>query len=83
MAIRFKPPDPERSPGLLRQEQSRAAPTVGARRTSRSPGGGSGAVEAGVGDALSSMFSAPGKAEACCSPARHHRRVQNRGEGER
>jgi HlyD family secretion protein len=43
MAIRFKPPDQKNeAQELLRQEQSRAAPTVGARRTSRSPGGGSG-----------------------------------------
>jgi HlyD family secretion protein len=43
MAIRFKPPDQKNeAQELVRQEQSRAAPTVGARRTSRSPGGGSG-----------------------------------------
>jgi HlyD family secretion protein len=40
MAMRFKPPDQKNeAQELLRQEQSRAAPTVGARRTSRSPGG--------------------------------------------
>ena len=43
MAIRFKPPDQKNeAQELLRQEQSRAAPTVGARRTSRSPGGATG-----------------------------------------
>jgi HlyD family secretion protein len=41
MAIRFKPADQKNeAQELLRQEQSRAAPTVGARKTSRSPGGG-------------------------------------------
>lgn len=43
MALRFRPPD-ERSEAqeLLRREQTRAAPTLGAKRTSRSgvPGGG-------------------------------------------
>jgi HlyD family secretion protein len=40
MAIRFKPPDQkEEAQALLRKEQSRAAPRVGARRTSRSGGG--------------------------------------------
>ncbi|HSE88195.1 MAG TPA: efflux RND transporter periplasmic adaptor subunit [Candidatus Binatia bacterium] len=43
MAIRFKPPDQkDEAQELLRREQSRAAPTVGARRTSRAPGGGGG-----------------------------------------
>src|SRR5882724_3807139 len=43
MAIRFKPPDQKNeAQELLRQEQSRAAPTVGAKRTSRSPGGAGG-----------------------------------------
>ena len=43
MAMRFKPPDQkDEAQELLRREQSRAAPTVGARRTSRSPGGGGG-----------------------------------------
>jgi HlyD family secretion protein len=41
MAIRFKPPDvKDEAQELLRQEQGRAAPRVGARRTSRSGGGG-------------------------------------------
>jgi len=41
MAIRFKPPDrKDEARELLRQEQARAAPRVGARRTSRSGGGG-------------------------------------------
>lgn len=45
MAIRFKPPDQkDEAQELLRQEQARAAPRVGARRTSRSGGGGGGAV---------------------------------------
>jgi HlyD family secretion protein len=43
MAIRFKPPDQkDEAQELLRQEQARAAPRVGARRTSRSGGGGGG-----------------------------------------
>jgi len=43
MAIRFKPPDQkDEAQELLRREQSRAAPTVGARRTSRAPGGAGG-----------------------------------------
>jgi HlyD family secretion protein len=43
MAMRFKPPEQkDEAQELLRQEQSRAAPTVGARRTSRSGGGGGG-----------------------------------------
>lgn len=43
IAIRFKPPDQKNEvQDLLRQEQRRAAPTLGARRTSRAPGGGSG-----------------------------------------
>jgi HlyD family secretion protein len=43
MAMRFKPPE-EKSEvqDLLRQEKRRAAPTLGARRTSRSPGGSGG-----------------------------------------
>ncbi|MSP41198.1 MAG: efflux RND transporter periplasmic adaptor subunit [Deltaproteobacteria bacterium] len=42
MALRFKPPEEKNeAQELLRQEQSRAAPQVGARRTSRGgPGGG-------------------------------------------
>jgi HlyD family secretion protein len=41
MAMRFKPPDQKNEArDLLRQEQSRAAPAVGAKRTSRAPGGG-------------------------------------------
>ena len=49
MAIRFKPADQKNeAQELLRQEQSRAAPTVGARKTSRSPGG-AGGVEAEAG----------------------------------
>ena len=43
MAMRFKPPDQkDEAQELLRREQTRAAPTVGARKTSRSPGGGGG-----------------------------------------
>ena len=43
MALRFKPPDEKNeAQDLLRQEQSRAAPRVGARRTSRPGGGGGG-----------------------------------------
>ncbi|HXG52221.1 MAG TPA: efflux RND transporter periplasmic adaptor subunit [candidate division Zixibacteria bacterium] len=41
MAIRFRPPEEKnQAQELLRQEQSRAAPRVGARRTSRSGAGG-------------------------------------------
>jgi HlyD family secretion protein len=41
MALRFKPPeDKSEAQDLLRQEQSRVAPRVGQRRTSRSGGGG-------------------------------------------
>jgi HlyD family secretion protein len=48
MAIRFKPPDQkDEAQELLRREQSRAAPTVGARRTSRTPGGGGGGGRGG------------------------------------
>lgn len=43
IALRFKPPEyKDEAQELLRQEQSRAAPRVGARRTSRSGGGGGG-----------------------------------------
>jgi HlyD family secretion protein len=43
MALRFKPPGEKNEvQDLLRQEQGRAAPQVGARRTSRSGGGGGG-----------------------------------------
>jgi HlyD family secretion protein len=43
MAMRFKPPDQkDEAQELLRREQIRAAPTVGARRTSRAPGGAGG-----------------------------------------
>ena len=48
MALRFKPPDQKNEArDLLRQEQSRAAPTVGAKRTSRAPGGGGGGGQGG------------------------------------
>src|SRR5262249_46379934 len=43
MAIRFKPPDQKNeAQELLRQEQSGAARTRGAKRTSRAPGSGGG-----------------------------------------
>ncbi len=46
MAIRFRPPEEKNeAQELLRQEQSRTAPRVGARRTSRPGGGGGGAGE--------------------------------------
>ena len=48
MALRFKPPEEKNeAQDLLRQEQGRAAPRVGQRRTSRSggTGGGPGAAE--------------------------------------
>jgi HlyD family secretion protein len=49
MAMRFKPPgQKDEAQDLLRQEQRRAAPTLGARRTSRAPGGaGSGGGRGG------------------------------------
>ena len=48
MAMRFKPPDQkDEAQELLRREQSRAAPTVGARRTSRAPGGAGGGAGRG------------------------------------
>jgi HlyD family secretion protein len=41
IAMRFKPPDQKsEAQELLRQEQSRVAPRIGARQTSRSPGSG-------------------------------------------
>ena len=47
MALRFKPPEEKNeSQELLRQEQSRAAPRVGARRTSRAGGSGGAAADA-------------------------------------
>jgi len=46
MALRFRPPDDKNeAQDLLRQEQSRTAPRVGARRTSRPGGGGGGGGE--------------------------------------
>ncbi len=46
MALRFRPPDEKNeAQDLLRQEQSRTAPRVGARRTSRPGGGGGGGGE--------------------------------------
>src|SRR5262245_31724451 len=43
IALRFRPPDQKNeAQELLRQEQSRAAPSVGARRTSRAAAGGGG-----------------------------------------
>ena len=61
MAIRFKPPDQKNeAQELLRQEQSRAAPTVGARKTSRSPGGAGGG---GGGRRISIYLVRNGKAE--------------------
>jgi HlyD family secretion protein len=47
MALRFKPPEEKNeSQELLRQEQSRTAPRVGARRTSRAGGSGGAVAEA-------------------------------------
>jgi HlyD family secretion protein len=46
IALRFRPPDEKsEAQDLLRQEQSRTAPRVGARRTSRPGGGGGGGGE--------------------------------------
>jgi HlyD family secretion protein len=48
MALRFKPPDQKNeAQTLLRQEQTRTAPTLGARRTSRAPGGAGGGAGRG------------------------------------
>ena len=63
MAIRFKPPDQKNeAQELLRQEQSRAAPTVGAKKTSRSPGGAGGGGGRG-GRRISIYLLRNGKAE--------------------
>ena len=63
MAIRFKPPDQKNeAQELLRQEQSRAAPTVGARKTSRAPGGAGGGGGRG-GRRISIYLLRNGKAE--------------------
>ena len=60
MAMRFKPPDQkDEAQELLRREQTRAAPTVGARKTSRSPGGGGG----GGGRRITLYVLSAGKAE--------------------
>ena len=61
MAMRFKPPDQkDEAQELLRREQTRAAPTVGARKTSRSPGGGGGG---GGGRRITLYVLSAGKAE--------------------
>ena len=63
MAIRFKPPDQkDEAQELLRREQTRAAPTVGARKTSRSPGGGGGGGGGG-GRRITLYVLSAGKAE--------------------
>jgi HlyD family secretion protein len=63
MAIRFKPPDQKNeAQELLRQEQSRAAPTIGARRTSRAPSGAGGGGGRG-GRRISIYLLRNGKAE--------------------
>ncbi len=63
MAIRFKPPDQkDEAQELLRREQSRAAPTIGAKRTSRVAGGGSGGTGRG-GRRLSIYVLRDGRAE--------------------
>ena len=61
IAIRFKPPEQkDEAQELLRREQTRAAPTVGARKTSRSPGGGGGG---GGGRRITLYVLSAGKAE--------------------
>ena len=61
MAIRFKPPEQkDEAQELLRREQTRAAPTIGARKTSRSPGGGGGG---GGGRRITLYVLSAGKAE--------------------
>jgi HlyD family secretion protein len=63
MAMRFKPPDQkDEAQELLRREQSRAAPTVGARRTSRAPGGAGGGAGRG-GRRITIYVLSAGKAE--------------------
>jgi HlyD family secretion protein len=63
MAMRFKPPDQkDEAQELLRREQTRAAPTVGARKTSRSPGGGGGGGARG-GRRITLYVLSAGKAE--------------------
>jgi HlyD family secretion protein len=63
MAIRFKPPEQkDEAQELLRREQTRAAPTIGARKTSRSPGGGGGGGARG-GRRITLYVLSAGKAE--------------------
>src|SRR5262245_57859231 len=64
MAIRFKPPDQkDEAQELLRREQARAAPTVGARKTSRSPGSGGGSGGGRGGRRVTLYLLSAGKAE--------------------
>jgi HlyD family secretion protein len=64
MAIRFKPPDQkDEAQELLRREQTRAAPTIGARKTSRSPGGGGGSGGGRGGRRVTLYLLSAGKAE--------------------
>jgi len=64
MAIRFKPADQkDEAQELLRREQSRAAPTLGAKRTSRSPGSGAGGGGRGGGRLVTLYLLSAGKAE--------------------
>jgi HlyD family secretion protein len=63
MAMRFKPPDQKNeAQDLLRQDQRRAAPTLGAKRTSRAPGG-AGAGESRGGRRVSIYVLRAGQAE--------------------
>src|SRR4029453_5444284 len=63
MAMRFNPPDQkDEAQELLRREQTRAAPTVGARKTSRSPGGVGGGGARG-GRRITLYILSAGKAE--------------------
>lgn len=63
MAMRFKPPDyKDEAQELLRQEQRRAAPTLGARRTSRGPGARSGSTSARAGRRATLFLLSGGKA---------------------
>jgi len=64
MALRFKPPEEKNeSQELLRQEQSRTAPRVGARRTSRAGGSGGAAADARRGRQVKIYLLKDGKAQ--------------------
>ena len=79
MALRFKPPEEKNeSQELLRQEQSRAAPRVGARRTSRTGGGGAAGRAAARVRQVKIYLLKDGKAQPARGPSRHHRWLEER-----